>query len=82
MAFQNAAVQLRSVADALRGHLVRLGLNWSGQSAGRFLEEFGRFPYRLDALAEGLDVQAAKIEHKTVTMIETVMLPPPGAEPD
>ena len=82
LAFQNAAVQIRVVAETFRGHLVRLGLNWSGRAADRFMDGFRPLPNRLDSLAEGMDVQAGRINHKTVTIIETVLVHPRGTQPD
>ena len=82
VAFQNAAAQLSGVAEAFRGHLVRLGLNWSGQAAGRFMEGFSPLPNRLESLAEGMGVQAGRINQKTVMIIETVMVPPGATRPD
>ena len=35
------------------------------------MEWFLPFPNRLDALAEGIEVQAGRIDHKTVTVVET-----------
>jgi uncharacterized protein YukE len=80
-AFRAEADHLRQVAESLRGNIVRLGLTWAGRSADRFLDWFLPFPYRLDALAEGIDVQVGRIDQKTVTMFETIMVPPGGAQP-
>jgi hypothetical protein len=81
LAFRNVAVRLRAVADAFRGHAIDLGLNWSGRAYGRFAEGFAPLPNRLDALAEELDLQAGRIAHKTVTIMETVMVPAGGTHP-
>ena len=81
-AFRTEADHLRQVAETLRGNIVRLGLTWAGQSAERFLEWFLPFPYRLDALGEGIDVQAGRIDQKTVTIVETIMVAPAGTQPE
>jgi hypothetical protein len=81
-AFRNVALRLRDVAETFRGHTVRLGLNWAGRASDRFMEWLLPMPNGLDALAAGIDVQAGRIEHRTVTIIETIMVPPPGTHPD
>ncbi|HEY4667860.1 MAG TPA: hypothetical protein VIH26_11200 [Anaerolineales bacterium] len=81
-AFRDVALRLRDVAETFRGHTVRLGLNWAGRASGRFMEWLLPVPNRLDALASEIDVQAGRIDHRTVTIIETVMVPPPGTHPD
>ena len=81
-AFRDVALRLRDVAETFRGHTVRLGLNWAGRASGRFMEWLLPVPNRLDALASEIDVQAGRIDHRTVTIIEIVMVPPPGTRPD
>ena len=81
LAFRGEAEQLRRVAEALRGNIVRLGLSWAGRSSDRFMEWFLPFPYRVDALAEEMDIKAARIDHKTVTIVETVLVPAGGTQP-
>ena len=80
--FRNVALRLREVAETFRGHTVRLGLNWAGRASDRFMEWLLPAPNRLDALASEIDVQAGRIDHRTVTISEIVMVPPPGTHPD
>ena len=74
MAFRVVGERLRRVADTLRGNIVRLGLSWGGRTSDRFMEWFLPFPSQLEALAEVIDTQAGRINHKTVTVIETILV--------
>ena len=80
-AFRLIALRLRNVAETFRGHTVHLGLTWAGRASDRFMEWLLPIPNRFDALAEGIDVQAGRIDHRTVTINETVMVPPGGRQP-